>query len=87
MPDFLFFSGTVFWGRVTSVLARANWIGGNNVPLSQADLGLMANASRKQVNAALHYFGKAGWITVGYRAIEVIDTLSLSEFAAEPDAL
>ncbi|MCI3206375.1 MULTISPECIES: Crp/Fnr family transcriptional regulator [Pandoraea] len=73
--------------RIASVLARANWIGGNNVPLSQTDLGLMANASRKQVNAALQYFGKAGWITAGYRAIEVIDAQSLREFAAEPDTL
>ncbi|WP_322009348.1 Crp/Fnr family transcriptional regulator [Paraburkholderia sp. J12] len=71
--------------RIAAVLARANWSGKGNVPLSQTELGLMANASRKQVNAALQYFSGAGWITNSYRAITVLDTDSLRDFSVDPD--
>ncbi|MGO4841964.1 Crp/Fnr family transcriptional regulator, partial [Rhizobiaceae sp. 2RAB30] len=39
--------------RIASVLQRATWIGERPIPLTQSEIGVMANASRKQVNAAL----------------------------------
>lgn len=41
------------------------------IPLSQAELGEVSSASRKQVNAALKQFEAEGWLKLGYRSIEV----------------
>lgn len=71
--------------RIASVLNRAGTSGGPAVPLSQAELGAMANASRKQVNAALQRFAKAGWLTNAYRAISIRDASALARFAAEEE--
>ena len=46
--------------RIAAVLNRAGTAGGPPVPLSQSDLGAMANASRKQVNAALQQYVEDG---------------------------
>lgn len=43
------------------MLNRAAWLAAPSVPISQAELGAIANASRKQVNAALAQFGERGW--------------------------
>jgi CRP-like cAMP-binding protein len=69
--------------RIAAVLHRATWSVERPVPLSQAELGVMANASRKQVNVVLQRFANAGWITNTYRAITVLDADALSRFAAE----
>jgi CRP-like cAMP-binding protein len=69
--------------RIAAVLHRATWGVERPVPLSQAELGVMANASRKRVNAVLQRFANAGWITNTYRAITVLDADALSRFAAE----
>jgi CRP-like cAMP-binding protein len=71
--------------RIAAVLNRAGTAGGPPVPLSQSELGAMANASRKQVNAALQQFAKAGWLTSAYRAIAIRDGNALARFAAEGD--
>lgn len=67
--------------RVASILLRASGIGDRPIPLTQSEIGLMANASRKQVNAALASFAQAGWVRVDYRAIAVLDREQLRSFA------
>lgn len=67
--------------RIASVLHRTSWIGEVPIPLSQAELGVMANASRKQVNAALKRFTEAGWLQHSYRTITVTDVSALRRFA------
>ena len=57
--------------RIAAVLNRASWLLTEDVPVSQADLGAMANASRNQVNAALSKFEAKGWISSSYRAIRI----------------
>lgn len=71
--------------RIAAVLQRATWIGEVPVPLTQAEIGAMANASRKQVNAALQRFAAAGWISNTYRSITIIDAERLRRFAAQGD--
>ena len=71
--------------RIASVLQRATWTGEQAIPLSQTELGTMANASRKQVNAALQRFAKAGWVTNTYRSITIKDVTALRSFAAGDD--
>jgi CRP-like cAMP-binding protein len=68
--------------RIAAVLQRATEIGEAPIPLSQTELGAMANASRKQVNAALQRFAISGWVTNTYRSITVIDAEGLRRFAA-----
>lgn len=72
--------------RVASVLHRTSWIGEVPIPLSQAELGVMANASRKQVNATLKRFTEAGWLENSYRSITVNDVVALRRFAEGDDA-
>lgn len=71
--------------RVAAVLQRATWIGEVPIPLTQAEVGAMANASRKQVNAALQRFAAAGWVSNTYRSITIIDPEALRRFASEGD--
>lgn len=68
--------------RIASVLQRAGSIGDRTIPVSQVELGAMANASRKQVNAALQRFEKAGWVSHSYRSIKIIDADALRRFAS-----
>jgi CRP-like cAMP-binding protein len=73
--------------RIASVLHRAGWIDEQPIPLSQKELGAMANASRKQVNASLQKFAAFGWIATSYRAITVTNADALRRFAlGEADA-
>jgi CRP/FNR family transcriptional regulator, cyclic AMP receptor protein len=69
--------------RIASVLQRTTWIGEVPIPLTQEDLGIMANASRKQVNAALKRFAEAGWLKNSYRSITIHDAKALRHFAEE----
>lgn len=63
--------------RIASVLVRMGWADRKTIPLSQAELGGMANASRKQVNAALQKFAAAGWVSNSYRAVTLEDVRAL----------
>lgn len=72
--------------RIAAVLHRATSIGQVPIPLTQAEIGAMANASRKQVNAALQRFAAAGWISNTYRSITIIAPEQLRRFASETDA-
>lgn len=71
--------------RIASVLDRLSWIGDRPIPLSQAELGAMANASRKQVNAALQRFSAEGWLTHTYRSVTIRNAEALRRFAEEED--
>lgn len=53
------------------------------IPLFQADLGLMANASRQQVNAAIQMFSEAGWVKHNYRSIIVLKPQALRQYSEE----
>jgi CRP-like cAMP-binding protein len=66
--------------RIAAVLARCA-AAGETIPLLQEELAAMANASRKQVNAALARFASRGWAAPGYRTIRVLDARSLLAFA------
>ncbi|CAH1663752.1 Crp/Fnr family transcriptional regulator [Chelatococcus asaccharovorans] len=67
--------------RIASVLQRTTWIGQAPIPLTQSELGVMANASRKQVNAAIRRFAEAGWLSNTYRSITITDPGALRRFA------
>jgi CRP-like cAMP-binding protein len=67
--------------RIAAVLWRVS-PGATPIPLSQTELGTMANASRKQVNAALQRFEAQGWLENGYRSIVLIKIAELRRFAA-----
>lgn len=67
--------------RIASVLQRTTWIGETPIPLTQSEVGVMANASRKQVNAAIKRFSEAGWLTNTYRSINITDPAALRRFA------
>lgn len=67
--------------RIASVLQRASWLGDVPIPLSQTDLGIMANASRQQVNMAMQRFVAAGWVNYTYRSITVTNPQALRQFS------
>lgn len=67
--------------RIASVLQRTTAIGEVPIPLTQSEVGIMANASRKQVNAAIKRFSDAGWLINSYRSITIIDPEALRNFA------
>ncbi|EGL64070.1 putative transcriptional regulator [Agrobacterium sp. ATCC 31749] len=67
--------------RIASVVQRAGWLGDIPIPLSQTDLGVMANASRQQVNMAMQRFVAAGWVDYTYRSITVINPQALRQFS------
>lgn len=69
--------------RIAAILHRTASIGDQHIPLTQADLGVMANASRKQVNAVLKQFAAAGWLEKSYRFVRIIDPDALRRFADE----
>lgn len=68
--------------RIASVLRRATWIGDRPIPLTQGEIGTMANASRKQVNAALARFVQLGWVKTDYRSITILEVDKLGRFAS-----
>jgi CRP/FNR family transcriptional regulator, cyclic AMP receptor protein len=72
--------------RIASVLQRAAAAEEHAIPISQTELGTMANASRKQVNAVLQRFVGAGWVTHSYRSISITQIDALRRFAAGDDA-
>lgn len=72
--------------RIASVLHRLSVAAANaNIPLSQSDVGEMANVSRKRVNVAFQRFTEAGWLAkpTGYRSIRITDPDALRLFVHE----
>lgn len=72
--------------RIAAAIERSGWLGNIPIPLSQSDIGVMANASRKQVNAAMQRFTSAGWVTSTYRSITVTNPQALRTFSDCEDA-
>jgi CRP-like cAMP-binding protein len=69
--------------RIAAALVRITSERDSVVPLSQNDIGTIANTSRKQVNVALKRFEKAGWLDRGYRSIVITDRASLLRFTSQ----
>lgn len=66
--------------RIAAVICRAA-AQGRMIPLSQSEIGVMSNTSRKQVNAALARFSNQGWLKVDYRAVTVLNPHELRSFS------
>lgn len=71
--------------RIASTLCRIGGVNDVPIPLTQAELGLMSNSSRKQVNSALHRFADNGWIAKGYRTVTLLDVAELRKFASSSE--
>jgi CRP-like cAMP-binding protein len=72
--------------RIARALRRVMALENTPIPLAQAALGILANASRKTVNAALHRFEESGWVKRGYRSIKITHMKRLKRFAeSAPD--
>jgi CRP/FNR family cyclic AMP-dependent transcriptional regulator len=69
--------------RIASVLQRAALVGDRAIPLTQTEIGTMACASRRQVNAALKRFVENGWVRASYRSITILNAEKLRRFATE----
>jgi len=67
--------------RIASTLLRIAPEPGTSIPLTQAEIGAMSAASRKQVNAVLQRFMSAGWVKKGYRSVTVDNIPALWRFA------
>jgi len=67
--------------RIARALRRIMALENVPIPLAQAALGILSNASRKTVNAALQRFEKSGWVKRGYRSITITDMKRLTQFA------
>jgi hypothetical protein len=59
--------------RIAAVLNLMSWLVAPTVPISQTDLGAAANASHKQVNAAVARLAARGWIAHSHRNIMILD--------------
>lgn len=66
--------------RVAAALLRATRTEDQPIPLSQAELGAMANVSVRQVNTALQDFVAKGWLQQRYRSLTVTDAAALGAF-------
>lgn len=69
--------------RIASVLQRMAFVGDRPIPLTQTEIGTMACASRRQVNAALKRFAENGWVQTSYRSITILNADKLQCFATE----
>jgi len=67
--------------RIASALHRMCSATKAPVPLSQANLSIIANTSRSQVNSTIQYFVEKRWVETGYRSISVINPSELWEHA------
>jgi CRP-like cAMP-binding protein len=78
--------------RIAATLLRVAGVHDNpaagklrKIRLSQTELAEMANTSRHSANRALGFFEQSGWIAVSYRHIQLLDPISLAEFAHGSD--
>ncbi|MCS4269057.1 Crp/Fnr family transcriptional regulator [Serratia sp. BIGb0163] len=69
--------------RIASVLHRMCWTTNMSVCVSQENLSIIANTSRKQVNSTVQRFVSAGWIEISYRSITVTDPAALQQHAEQ----
>jgi len=71
--------------RIAAVLQRARWIGEHPLPLTQAEIGTMARASRRQVNIALKRFADYGWVKSRYRSVTILNAEKLRQYSTQDD--
>lgn len=71
--------------RIASALHRMSWATDTPVTVSQENLSVITNTSRKQVNSVIQRFVEQGWVETAYRAITVTDPAALRQYA-EKDA-
>lgn len=67
--------------RIARALRRIMTLENTPIPLAQAALGMLSNASRKTVNAALQRFENSGWVRRGYRSVTITDMQRLTQYA------
>jgi CRP-like cAMP-binding protein len=67
--------------RIARALGRVAAMENTPIPLAQSALGMLANASRKTVNAALGRFAKKGWVKTAYRSVTITNMKALTRFA------
>ena len=67
--------------RIALALRRVASLENTPIPLSQAALGILSNASRKTVNAALRRFAREGWVKTSYRSVTIADLKGLTHYA------
>jgi CRP-like cAMP-binding protein len=67
--------------RIARALRRVAALENTPIPLAQAALGMLSNASRKTVNLALSRFADKGWVKVAYRSVIITDLDALTRFA------
>jgi CRP-like cAMP-binding protein len=69
--------------RIAAVLIRSAGLQDERtVRLSQAELGRLANVSRKLVNRALQRFAAASMVLPRYGAVQILDMQALKQFSA-----
>ena len=68
--------------RISGVSDDATTAHSSRLRISQSELGEMASVSRHTVNRVLGTFEKAGWISVAYQDIEILDLAAMAAFAA-----
>ncbi|EOT1929471.1 Crp/Fnr family transcriptional regulator [Serratia marcescens] len=69
--------------RIASVLHRMYWTTDVPVYVSQENLSIIANTSRKQANSIVQKFVAAGWVEIRYRSITVTNPSALRQHAEQ----
>lgn len=67
--------------RIASALHRISWTTDAPVSVSQENLSILTNTSRKQVNNVIQHFVEQGWVETAYRSITVTNPTALRQFA------
>lgn len=67
--------------RIASALHRMSWSTDAPVTVSQENLSIITNTSRKQVNTVIKKFVEEGWVESSYRSITVKDPAALLAYA------
>lgn len=67
--------------RIASALHRMSWTTDSPVTVSQENLSIITNTSRKQVNSVIQRFIEEGWVETAYRSITVINPDALRQYA------
>lgn len=67
--------------RIASALHRMSWATDSPVTVSQENLSIITNTSRKQVNNVIQRFVEKGWVETRYRAITVTNPVALRQYS------
>ncbi|CAI2399045.1 Catabolite activation-like protein [Serratia proteamaculans] len=67
--------------RIASALHRMSWTPDSPVTVSQENLSIITNTSRKQVNSVIQRFVENGWVETSYRSITVTNPVALRQYS------